>query len=132
MLGKICEKYQTGFWVIFRVFIGFLFFLHGTQKVFGMFGGTMQPLTSLMGAAGIIELVAGIAITIGLFTRLAAFVSAIEMVVAYVMVHYPKGAVPITNGGELALLYFAAFLILVANGSGTWSVEKALFKKEFF
>ncbi|MEK6949583.1 MAG: DoxX family protein, partial [Nanoarchaeota archaeon] len=122
---------------VFRVFIGLLFLQHGLQKLFGAFGGVTgngQPveLFSLFGAAGLIEFVAGIAIAVGLFTRLAAFISAIEMLVAYFMVHIPNGLIPLVNQGELALLYFAAFLALKAYGAGKWSLEKALMKKEVF
>ena len=133
----LIEKYANKdyFYFVFRVFVGLLFLQHGFQKIFGMFGGVggnTVPLMSLFGAAGLIELIAGIAITLGLFTRLAAAASAIEMVVAYFIVHVPNGLIPLVNQGELALLYFAAFLPLAAYGAGKWSLEKALMKKEAF
>ena len=120
---------------IFRIFIGLLFAQHGLQKILGAFGGVggkAVPLMSLFGAAGLIELIAGFAIAFGVFTRLAAFISAIEMLVAYFMAHAPGGLIPIVNKGELALLYFAAFLVLMKTGAGKWSAEKAILKKEFF
>ena len=133
----LIEKYANKdyFYFVFRVFVGLLFLQHGLQKVFGMFGGiggNTVPLMSLFGAAGLIELIAGIAITLGLFTRLAAAASAIEMVVAYFIVHVPNGLIPLVNQGELALLYFASFLVLILYGAGKWSLEKALMKKEVF
>ena len=133
----LIEKYANKdyFYLVFRVFVGLLFLQHGLQKVFGMFGGiggNTVPLMSLFGAAGLIELIAGIAITLGLFTRLAAAASAIEMVVAYFIVHVPNGLIPLVNQGELALLYFASFLVLILYGAGKWSLEKALMKKEAF
>ena len=67
-----------------------------------------------------------------MFTRLAAAVSAIEMVIAYFKVHAPNGLIPLVNQGELALLYFVAFLVLMVYGAGKWSLEKALMKKEAF
>ena len=91
-----------------------------------------MELFSLFGLAGLIEFLGGIAIALGLFTRLAAFISAIEMLVAYFMVHASKGLIPLVNQGELALLYFAAFLVLKSYGAGKWSLEKALMKKEVF
>ena len=135
----LIEKYANKdyFYFVFRVFIGLLFLQHGLQKLFGAFGGVAgngQPveLFSLFGLAGLIEFVAGIAIAVGLFTRLAAFISAIEMLVAYFMVHAPNGLIPLVNQGELALLYFAAFAAITAFGAGKWSLEKALMKKEAF
>ena len=139
MAESILEKYFNidYLYFIFRVFIGLLFLQHGLQKLFGAFGGIAgngQPveLFSLFGLAGLIEFVAGIAIAVGLFTRLAAFISAIEMVVAYFMVHIPNGLIPLLNQGELALLYFASFLVIMVYGAGKWSLEKALMKKEAF
>ena len=136
MFKNFFEDNADSFYFLFRIFIGLLFLQHGLQKVFGMFGGmdgkgATVALSSLFGAAGIIELVAGILITIGLLTRLMAIISAVEMLVAYFMVHAPGGLVPLVNQGELALLYFAAFLVILAYGARRWSIEKVLFKKEF-
>ena len=133
----LIEKYANKdyFYFVFRVFVGLLFLQHGLQKLFGAFGGIGgQPveLISLFGLAGIIETFGGIAIALGLFTRLVAFVTAIEMAVAYFMVHIPIGAVPLLNQGEPALLYFASFLVIMVYGAGKWSLEKALMKKEVF
>ena len=133
----LIEKYANKdyFYFVFRVFVGLLFLQHGLQKLFGMFGGLGgQPaeLLSLMGLAGIIETFGGLGIALGLFTRLIAFVTAIEMAVAYFMVHIPIGAVPLLNQGEPALLYFASFLVIMVYGAGKWSLEKALMKKEVF
>ena len=97
-----------------------------------MFGGKSSELFSIMGLAGIIEFLAGISIALGLFARFGAFFAALQMAVAYFMAHAPKGLIPILNMGELALLYFAAFLAIMAFGARRWSLEKAIFKKEFF
>ena len=133
----LIEKYANKdyFYFVFRVLVGLLFLQHGLQKLFGMFGGLGgQPaeIFSLMGLAGFIEFIGGIAITLGLFARLVAFVTAIEMAVAYFIVHIPIGAVPLLNQGEPALLYFASFLIIMVYGAGKWSLEKVLMKKEVF
>jgi putative oxidoreductase len=118
-------------YAVFRILVGFLFFQHGAQKLFGWFGGkAVTDLSSLMGVAGIIEVVGGILIIFGLFTRYAAVIVALEMLVAYVMFHYPNGWSPIENKGELALLYFAVALVLLSQGSRAWSLERAVFKKE--
>src|SRR4051812_27362843 len=86
--------------VLLRVFAGALLSQHGFQKLFGLFGGFMAPgatapVGSLPWIAGIIELVGGLLVVIGLFTRPVAFVVAGEMAVAYFMSHFPKSFWPI-------------------------------------
>lgn len=126
-LGK-CQPY---FYFAFRVLVGLMFLQHGVQKLFGWFSnGAGVQLYSLMGLAGVIETAAGVLIALGLFTRSAALLSSAVMLVAYFKVHFPMGWVPILNQGELALLYLAAFLVLMTIGAGKWSLEKALFKEE--
>ncbi|MBI2151142.1 DoxX family protein [Candidatus Woesearchaeota archaeon] len=134
VLGNILKKYSEQIYVLFRVLVGLLFLQHGAQKLFGWFGaqGTVQ-LYSLMGLAGVIEFFGGLAIVLGLFTRLAALGSAVTMLVAYFKVHFSLAAwLPIVNKGELALLYFAAFLVLLVWGAGKLSLEKVWLKKELF
>ncbi len=130
----MCEKYinKDYAYFIFRVLVGLLFLQHGLQKLFGMFGGKSAELFSIMGLAGIIEFLAGISIALGIFARFGAFFAALQMAVAYFMAHAPQGLIPILNMGELALLYFAAFLAIMAFGARRWSLDKAIFKKEFF
>lgn len=112
---------------LLRVIAGLLFLTHGTQKLFGYpapseFG--IAPLLSLMGLAGILELVGGILLTVGLFTRSVAFILSGMMAVAYFMVHAPIGFYPILNHGELALLFCFVFLMLSVSGPGKWSVDQ--------
>ena len=127
------NKIQDYFYFLFRVVVGVLFLQHGGQKLFGWFGGlggNPAELISLMGLAGVIEFFGGLAIVLGLFTRLAAVITAAEMVIAYFMVHLPQGQIPLLNQGEPALLFFVSFLVLLAYGAGKWSLGKILFKKE--
>jgi len=133
----ICEKFvnKDYFYFVFRVLVGLLFLQHGLQKLFGMFGGlggNSAELFSLMGLAGIIETLGGLGIAFGLFARLWAFFASIELLIAYFMAHVPNGLIPIVNKGELALLYVAVFLVIMAFGARRWSLEKAIFKKEIF
>jgi putative oxidoreductase len=79
----------------------------------------------LLIAAGVIECAAGVLVTLGLFTRLAAFIAAGEMAVAYWMQHFPQGFWPIANKGEAAILFCFVFLYLAAAGAGAWSVDAA-------
>ena len=128
MLNKWIKGYESYFYFVFRVFVGLLFMQHGAQKLFGWFGGNPVDLLSLFGLAGVIEFLGGLAIVLGLLANWAALISAVEMAVAYFMVHFPNGWVPIQNNGELALLFFAAFLVLVIYGSGKWSLDEVVFK----
>jgi putative oxidoreductase len=134
MINKFFKKHYDTLYVIFRVIVGLLFFVHGGQKLFGWFGSKgAAELGSMMGAAGVIETVVGVAIAIGLFARLAALIGSLEMIAAYCIAHVPRGILPYENGGELALLYLAAFFVIIINGSKKASVEKALCKgKECF
>jgi len=115
---------------LLRIVSAFLFIQHGTAKFFGvphvaMFDG-FQAM-SLMGVAGALELVGGALLLIGLFTRPVAFVLSGFMAVAYFMGHASKGffLTPILNGGELAIMFSFAFLLIAATGAGAWSVDAA-------
>lgn len=114
---------------ILRIGAGLLFMQHGLQKLFGLlggFGGTpgaTAPLMSLMGIAGVLELVGGLLLVLGLFVRPVALILTMEMIVAYIQSHLPNGGFPIQNGGELALLYALVFLFLAARGAGPISVD---------
>lgn len=108
-----------------RVFFGLLFLSHGLSKLTGF---PVPPPPGMTGAlfhiAGLVELVGGALVTIGLFTRWAAFFASGEMAVAYFMVHWPRGPYPIGNGGELAVAYCFAFLLIAAHGPGMLSVDR--------
>jgi len=111
---------------------GLLFACHGTQKLFGVFGGVgghpgvAVPLFSLMGLAGCIEFVGGLLIVLGILTSFAAFVASGEMAVAYLRAHAPIGFWPIQNGGEWAVFYCFFFLYVAAEGSGRFSLDSVL------
>lgn len=115
---------------LLRIVVGFTFSLHGYQKLFGLFGGHLWPRFSLMWTAGVIESFGGLLILFGLFTRPVAFLLCGEMAVAYFKQHFPKGWWPITNGGELAVLYCFIFLYLVYAGAGPLSLDRIVRKKK--
>jgi len=109
---------------VLRIVAAYLFIAHGTQKLFGFpAAGPRFQLLSMLGAAGILEAGGGLLMLIGLFTRPVAFILAGEMAVAYFTQHAPRGAWPIVNGGELAVLYCFLWLYFVAAGPGPWSVD---------
>ena len=109
--------------LILRLAIGVIFVAHGAQKLFGAFDGTVRPIASQMGLAGMIEFGGGMLIMVGLFAALAAFVCSGQMAVAYVIAHAPRGGWPIQNDGELAVLFCFVFLFVAARGSGIWSLD---------
>ena len=124
MIKKLGGKYREELYLIFRVLVGLMFAAHGAQKLFGMFGGSKAELLSFMGLIGTIEFLVGIAIAIGLYTVIAAGLGAIVMLRALFKVHFPTGWMPLQNGGELALLYLVAFLVLMGYGAGKYRIGK--------
>ena len=127
ILSKINEKYGDMVLLISRILVGMMFLLHGIQK----FAGAQIPQTfSLFWWAGVIEIVVGSVLILGLFTRLSSLIGAIEVAVAYFKVHMPQGLSPLANGGELAVLYFAIFLLLLSIGAGKLSIDNLMTKNE--
>ncbi len=111
---------------LLRIAAALLFLQHGTAKLFGvprvaMFDGLQ--LISLLGAAGIIELVGGVLVLLGLFTRPVAFILSGQMAVAYFLFHAGKAIWPILNNGELAALYCFVFLFFAAAGPGAFALD---------
>lgn len=114
-----------------RIVAGYGFLLHGLQKIFGVLGGQQQELLSLLGVAGLVELVGGALIALGLFTRPAAFLASGQMAVAYFLGHVAREGsflFPVVNRGEPAVLYCFLFLYLAASGPGAWSLDARLRK----
>ena len=117
---------------VLRIVAGLLFLQHGTAKLFHAPHQAMfdhLQLMSLLGIQGIIEVAGGILLAVGLFTRPVAFILAGDMAVAFFMMHFPKGWLPILNGGDLAVLFCFGFLYLCAAGPGPWSLDATLFGK---
>jgi len=114
---------------VLRIVSGLLFLQHGTQKFLSFPAGEMAgmglALNSMPAFAGIIELVCGLLLVIGLFTRAAAFLASGTMAVAYWFWHVPMGFFPIVNRGELAALYCFVFLYICMAGPGPWSIDAA-------
>ncbi len=113
---------------ILRIVTALIFMAHGTQKLFGFPAlpeGGQPPAFSLFWIGGVLELVGGLLILVGLFTRPVAFVLAGEMAAAYWMFHFPRNVYPVLNGGDAAILYCFVFLLLVFTGPGALSVDGA-------
>jgi putative oxidoreductase len=115
---------------LLRIVTGLLFLEHGLSKFFAFpVPFPIHPLPPLLIAAGVVECVAGVLITVGLFTRLAAFLASGEMAIGYFMMHFPNGFWPLANKGEAAILFCFVFLYLAAAGAGAWSVDSARLKR---
>src|SRR5262249_24232160 len=85
--ATLMSRYEGLALVLLRAVVGFVSIQHACQKLFGVLGGRAVPLGSMLGAAGVIELIGGALIFLGLFTRPAAFILAGEMASAYFMAH---------------------------------------------
>lgn len=110
-----------------RIMTGLLFLQHGTTKLLKFpltdYFKDGVELASFMGVAGLLELVGGILIIIGLYTRTTAFVLSGMMAVAYFMAHASQNFFPILNGGELAIMFCFVFLYLATAGAGPYSLD---------
>ncbi len=128
--GIIPITWQPQLHALLRVVTGLMFLEHGTSKLLhfpindqmaGMYAqmGTMTTVT------GILELVGGVLIIIGAFTRITAFILAGEMAVAFWMAHVGMSGTifPMINQGEAAVLFCFIFLYLAAAGAGPYSVD---------
>ena len=112
---------------VLRIVAALIFLLHGTQKLFGFPAPPQSgfpPVLSQYWIGGVMELVGGLLLLVGLFTRPVAFLLAGEMAVAYWQFHAPRNLYPTLNGGDAAILYCFVFLYLVAAGPGPWSLDR--------
>lgn len=127
---------QSVSWALLRIVSSVMLLTHGWPK---MFGPQSQPFlggmdffglnlgVNMLWIAGVIELFGGILLVLGLFTRYAAFMVALLMVMAYLAAH--PAWFPTLNGGELAALYFVVYLAIFAYGPGKFSLDYAIFRR---
>ena len=133
-MNERLSAYAPTFLAVLRIVTALLFIEHGTQKLFGFPPGSSMPppeALSMIWWAGVIELVPGVLILLGLFTRPAAFIAAGEMAFAYWIGHFPRlplpeGFFPVNTDGDAAVLFCFIFLYLVLAGPGRWSIDKRL------
>jgi putative oxidoreductase len=123
------ERWSPQMRSVLRIVAGLLFVQHGSAKLLHV---PPQPmfahlqLMSLLGIQGVIELAGGGLLTIGLFSRPVAFILSGDMAVAFFIAHFPRGWLPILNGGDLAVLFCFSFLYLWVAGPGPWSLDALL------
>ena len=122
------EKGRPYILSIVRIVVALLFLEHGLQKYFA-FPSAGPPMTPLLYVQGAIEIVGGILLLVGAYTRPVAFILAGDMAVAYFMAHSPRSFFPAMNGGDAAILYCFAFLYIFYEGAGPWSVDRVVLKR---
>ncbi len=115
---------------VLRLVAGFLFLLHGTQKIFGVFDGSLPPnlpsnILLMLDTAGWLETIGGALIILGFYTSPVAFILSGEMAFAYFIGHVARSGkfLPIQNGGAEAALDCFIFLYLFTSGPGAWSID---------
>jgi putative oxidoreductase len=116
---------------VLRIVTGLLIIQHGMGKILGypVYAAYAKvELVSMIGAAGLLELIGGALLIAGYMTRPVAFILAGEMAFAYFIGHFPRGFHPLINGGTLAILYCFTFLYLSTAGAGPWSVDASMKK----
>jgi putative oxidoreductase len=125
-MEQMFSRYQPAALSLLRFITGLLLFQYGVAKILKFPAGTQfekVELFSLIGAAGMLELIVGGLLMIGLFSRIAAFVLAGEMAFAYFIGHFPRGFFPVLNNGTLAIMFCFACLYLSTSGGGPYSVD---------
>lgn len=114
-------------YALLRIVSGLLFSFHGFKKVLGFHAKFQPPVGSQLWIGGVIEIVCGLCIALGVYTRLAAFVASGTMAVAYTQFHwklaFDERFWPAVNQGELALVYAFLFLFLASRGAGKWAMR---------
>jgi putative oxidoreductase len=123
------EKARPYILSILRFVAALLFLQHGLQKYFAFpsAGPHMRPLLYVQ---GIIEIVGGILLFLGAYTRIVAFILSGDMAVAYFLAHFPRSFFPAVNGGDAAILFCFTFLYIFFAGGGTWSLDRLIGRKE--
>jgi putative oxidoreductase len=126
---KTLATYEPQAYAVLRIVVGFLFIWHGAQKLFDFPTAIPFKLPLQLQIGGVIELVGGVLIMVGLFTRYAAFICCGMMAVAYFQFHWKlKFAgylfLPLVNQGEDAVIYCFVFLLIACRGAGAWSLDR--------
>ena len=130
-MAGFMRNYSGETYALLRIVAGFLFFWHGSQKILGFppyptpeaAAQAAQAPAFIIWTAGLIELIGGLLVMVGLFTRWAAFLASGLMGFAYWMAHGFQAPLPIQNHGELAAIYCFVFLYISARGGGKWSFD---------
>jgi putative oxidoreductase len=131
-MDVLADRWAPRMLSILRIVAALIFIEHGTQKLFGFPAPSAQgfpEMLSLPWWQGIIEIVGGVLLLLGLFTRIVAFILAGDMAFAYWMVHGSKSLYPVLNAGDAAILYCFVFLYIACAGAGPWSLDGSVQRK---
>jgi putative oxidoreductase len=131
-MDALAERWAPRVLSLLRIVAALLFIEHGTQKLVGFPAAPASgfpEMLSLLWWQAIIEIVGGVLLLVGLFTRLTALILAGDMAFAYWIVHAPKGFFPALNGGDAAVLYCFVFLYIACAGPGPWSLDGSVQRK---
>jgi len=125
---KWLKSYSDHAYALMRIVAGYMFGLHGVQKILGILTDSQPELWSQIWFGGVIELVGGFMVMIGLRSRWAALICSGEMAVAYMQFHWKfqfgEKFFPVVNHGEMALLYCFVFLYIATRGTVKWGVDR--------
>jgi putative oxidoreductase len=137
-LAGFYESWRDIAFTLVRVTIGYIFFMHGWGKITGagvagvttyMGNQGLEPATAFALAAMFLEVVGGICIIIGLFTRFFAAAMAIELAIAFLVVHF-KAGFPVGKGGfEYVLLLGIVMFAIAIRGGGPYSADRMIGKE---
>lgn len=128
-MDDIATNWQSRVLSLLRIMAALLFMEHGLMKLLHFPGpqpGVPDPLPMLLLCAAVIEVIGGLLLAIGLFSRVAAFICSGQMAVAYFIAHAPQGFWPGLNGGDAAILFCFIFLYIAVAGPGAWSADRML------
>ena len=113
---------------ILRIVAALLFLEHGLQKYFG-FPAAGPAMTPLLWVQGAIEIIGGVLLLVGAFTRPVAFILCGDMAVAFFIAHFPRSFFPALNGGDAAVLFCFIFLFIFFAGAGPWSLDETVLQR---
>ena len=123
------DKWAPVMLSLLRVVAALLFLEHGLQKLIGFPSAGPPAMTPLLWAQAAIEVLGGLALILGAFTRPVAFILSGDMAVAYFLAHFPRSFYPAVNQGDGAVLYCFVFLYLVFAGAGSWSLDATALRR---
>jgi putative oxidoreductase len=123
------EKWAPSVLSIVRIVAALLFLEHGLQKFIGFPAAGPAELSTMLWVQGAIEVVGGILLLVGAYTRPVAFILSGDMAAAYFIEHFPRSFYPSINGGGEAVLFCFLFLYLACVGGGSWSLDAAVLKR---
>jgi putative oxidoreductase len=137
-LVNFYESFRDIAYTLVRVIAGYILFMHGWGKVTGpglagisvyMAKQGLEPATGFAFAAMFLETVGALCIVVGLFTRFFAAALAIELGIAFVFVHLPKGFAAAQGGFEYVLLLGIVMFAIAIRGGGPYSADRAIGKE---